>query len=389
MNTAYRILASVTLQHDYYTDGRCHDLEIVPSAATVAALKGAGIRTKMVDNVLLLLVKVNETGKPFITLPQGLKLTFYLQLVNTNFVNFTNIPYQPGDTIFYFTNLYKHKIATTRYLDKPLPAYSNSNSYTIGTMVRDGANNVFEALKPVSNGNHSTNDTNWWYKRAGQHYVHPGDTIVISDGRFEAQVMPARTFDISLFAMDNSTQQYDVPAGIPQHFEFAENQDRLEVDVKGIPPGKYRIMINGQEQYMFIDPAACYQRVSGVIELYNIFPSGSDFGWLDNNGKPKAGDYVIRFANRLVIWKYIVHSEQLTGVEDTDLPNAFTAAAQPLQFVSVNPLPMQQKTVKTIQLMKGSHIAAAKLANPSPLSIGTYTDGSNNTYYCAEMYLNQ
>lgn len=46
MTTAYSILATVTLQHDYYANGRCADFDIVPSAETASALSGAGMLTK-------------------------------------------------------------------------------------------------------------------------------------------------------------------------------------------------------------------------------------------------------------------------------------------------------------------------------------------------------
>ena len=123
--------------------------------------------------------------------------------------------------------------------------------------------------------------------------------------------------------------------------------------------------------------------------MYNAFAAGSDAGWLDSGGKPKAMDFVIRFANRLTIWKYIVHNEQITGVEDTEIPNRFTAATAPLQFISINPIPMKQQAVKTIQLMKGAAVVTTKLPNPSPYFITTHTDGNNNTYYCSEMFLKQ
>ena len=397
MTTAYQVLAKVTLQHDYYTDGRCNDFDIVPNAATAAALQGLGIRWKMVDNVLLLLVKVktNETvatenGKPYIDIPQGLKLTFYVDLVNANFVNFTNVPYQPQNTIFYFTNVYKTKIGSQYYINKQLPAFSNAGNYLIGNMVHDGANNVFEALKqPLSGGSHSTSDGNWWYKRDHQQYVGTDDAITITEGRLTVPVASAAIFDIDLFSMDPVTFDYTVAAGSTQHLEFADNQLAVPVATDGLLPGKYRVRINGADRFFLLDKDATYKRYFGIIELYHSFSNGNDLAWLDGSGKPKAIEYIIRFANRLVLWKYIVHSDEITGIEDTDKPGAFQEALLPHQFISVNPLPLKQQPVKTLQLLKNFAVVINKLPNPGPLNIGTYTDGSNNQYYCAEMYLNQ
>lgn len=386
MTTTYAILATVTLQHDYYADGRCNDFELVPSEATARALKGAAILTKTIGNTLILLVKLDETEATYIDLPADMKLTFYLQLNNTSFINYTNVPYQSG-SVFYFTNLYQTKVGSTLYLNSRVPAFSNATNYEIGDMVLNGAN-VFEAIKPVPAGSHATGDTAFWFQRSGEQYVHGGDMLRLIDGMLTVSTVEASVFNIDIFSLNPSTQNYDVPVGPTQQQLFTQGVKAIMVDLHELPPAKYRVVVNGVELYVYVDKAASYGRVFGILELYNRYPAADDFGLLDASKKPKGLDHVIRFANRLAIWKYITRTTTVTAIENTAAPGSFVAAPLPKQFVSVVPMLLKQQPIKTLQVMKGATVLASRLANPPPERIATYTDGDGNKYFCAEMYLN-
>lgn len=386
MTTTYAILATVTLQHDYYADGRCNDFELVPSTETAAAMKGLFILTKTVGNTLLLLVKVNDEGATYVTLPADLKLSFYVELDNTNFVNYTNVPYGGSGSIFYFSNLYKTKVGSSLYLNKRVLNYSGATAYAIGDMVLSGGN-VFEAIKPVSAGSHATSDSDYWFQRASEQYVHSGDALQLSDGVLRITTAPATVFDISVFGLNDATTNYDVLIRTQKQI-FTQNVSTITLNLQDLPPAQYKVAVNGVTQFVYIDKTASYARVFGILELYNRFPAADDFGLLDADGAPKGLDHVIRFPNRLAIWKYITRTTTVTAIENTATPGAFTAAALPKQFVSVAPLPLKQQPIKTLQVKSGATVLASRLANPPPDRIATYTDGDGNKYFCAEMYLN-
>ena len=98
MNLRYKIVFSVEILHDYYADKQCEDFEIIPSSDTAAVLKGQGMLFKIIGNKLLVLAKVNESGKPVIELRSSAKLTFFMKLTNPRFTNFTNLDYQPSES---------------------------------------------------------------------------------------------------------------------------------------------------------------------------------------------------------------------------------------------------------------------------------------------------
>jgi hypothetical protein len=384
MTTTYAILATVSLQHDYYADGRCPDFEMSPSAETAAALKGTTILTKTIGNSLILLVKM-DGEETFLSLPADLKLTFYLQLTNPAFLNFSNVPYQPGSA-FYFTNLFGTGVGSNRYLNLRVPAFSNSRDYAIGDMVLDGGN-IYEAIKPVAAGSQPTSATTFWQQRSSEQYVHHDDIIILSDGLLRVSVAAASVFDIGVFGLNTLTGAFDVAIGAPQQQKFSQNVSGIVVNLQDIAEGRYKVVVNGQEQYVYLDRAASYGRVFGVLELFNQTPTGADFD-LITASKPTGTEFIIRFANRLAIWKYIMRTTQVTGVQMNAVPNAFIAGPQPKQFVSAMPLPLKQQPIKTLQVMNGGTVLASRLANPPPERIAIHTDGNGNKYFCAEMYLN-
>jgi hypothetical protein len=385
MTTTYAILATVSLQHDYYADSRCPDFEISPSAETAAALKGATILTKTIGNSLILLIKM-DGAETFLSLPADLKLSFYLQLTNPAFLNFSNVPYLPGSA-FYFTNLYGTSVGGNKYLNLRVPAFSNSTDYAIGDMVLDGGN-IHEAIKPVAAGSNPTSDTAFWQQRSSEQYAHKGDIITLSDGVFRVNATAAKDFDITVFKLNTATRVFDVMVGSPQQQKFSQNVSGIVVNLQDIAEGKYKVVVNGQEHYVYVDRAASYGRVFGIVELYNQTPAGAGFDLIDASSEPAGTEFIIRFANRLAIWKYITRTTQVTGVQMTAVPNAFIAGTQPKQFVSAIPMPLRQQPIKTLQVMNGGTVLASRLANPPPERIALHTDGNGNKYFCAEMYLN-
>ncbi|MBS1614778.1 MAG: hypothetical protein JST06_01520 [Bacteroidetes bacterium] len=384
MTSTYAILASVSLRHDYYADGRCLDFNIRPTAQTVDIIRGLSILSKMIGDSLVLLLKVDDAGKAYLNLPSELKLSFYLELINTDFLNYSNAPVA-SEMVCYCSNAMHTKVGNTLFLNSLVPAFSNAKAYVIGDIVTDGGS-VFEALRPVSPGSHTPTDTDFWQLRAYEQYVHPKDLIQLSDGTLQLQVASASDFSIEVFGMNIQTQVFDQPVS-SQTLRFPSAVNSLMLGLQNLPPAKYRVVVNGVESFVYVDPEASYARVFGIIELYNCFSSGDDFGWLTAAQIPRGLDYTIRFANRLVIWKYIARTTNVTAIENTAIPNAFEAGSLPKQFVSRKPLFMQQQPLKTIRVMSGSTILASRLANPPPDRIATTLE-SGNEYYCAEMYLN-
>lgn len=384
MTTTYAILATISLRHDYYADERCPDFQVRPSDATQATLRGLNILWRMLGDTLVLLVKVDEFGKVYQSLPQDLNLSFYLEIVNTDFLNYSNAPAANG-SICYVTNFFRNKVGSTRFLNSLVPAFSLAKPYAIGDMVSDGGN-IFEAIRPVNAGSHATSDADFWQLRLSKQYVHGGDLLLLTDGSLRLAVPPGKSFSIDVFGLNVQTGLFDVALDASTQ-SFPDIVTEIVVNLEQLPPAKYRVRVNGVDHFLYVDKNASYARVYGIAELFNCFASADNFGWLNTDSTPKGLDYELRFANRLAIWKYIARTTNVTAVENTAEVNAFEAGDEPKQFVSRKPLFLQEQPIKTLRVMSGATVLANRLANPPPDRIATCIEGGNK-YFCAEMYLN-
>jgi hypothetical protein len=114
MTTAYKILFAIDLQNEYYTNGKCNDIHVVPSAETMLLLKNRQMLYKMVGNKFVVLVKVHDShagvnaGKPFVPLNNNEKFVFFLQLEKPVFTTITNIDFDLfASRRFYFSNIFE------------------------------------------------------------------------------------------------------------------------------------------------------------------------------------------------------------------------------------------------------------------------------------------
>lgn len=87
----YRSLFSVSLEHDYYADGKCPDFDVAPLEETRRLVKNhrALLRTSAAG--LEVLVPVDTNGRAFLEFAPETEFVFCLRLVNPAFATFTQL----------------------------------------------------------------------------------------------------------------------------------------------------------------------------------------------------------------------------------------------------------------------------------------------------------
>ncbi len=385
MTSTYAILATVELLHEYYTDSRSPDFSLGPDAATDAVLRGSGILSRTLGNALVLLAKVDESGVMDRPLPKSAALRFELNLEQPRMLNYTNLELPEG-YCYLFGNRFLTGLGEEKHLNRPVPAYSTTADYPIAALV-SRAGTVYEAILPVSRNDHAPGDTDYWDPRSAGQYVHRGDLVRRSDGRLQLSPSPARSFDIEVFAFNPATGATDIPAGTAQHQSFESPVSALGMDLTNLPTGLYRIRVNGEDFEYWLDREGSQARSLGVVELWNDQDPAGGFSLVDSAGRPAGTRFILRFANRLAVWKYRLRTDTATDVSIPGQPGAFVPGGAPREFISARPLPLRQQAVRNIQLMRGADILATRLANPPPERISMHTS-AGNSWYCAEMMLN-
>lgn len=398
MITTYKILFMVELLHDFYKNGQCTDFRIVPSADTALLLRNCKAFHKMIGNKLVVLIKTDTGGKPFIQPATTDKFTFYLELMKPLFITVSNI----DETLlatkrFYFSNLSANKVVVAPgnelfYLSQPITAYAAATNYKPGEFSTQ-AGTVYESIK-TSTGVTPPDAANWISRNKNQ-YATKNDMLQFIPAVHTFSVAPATSIQVQLFALNTVTNVFDVNV-YEKAFHYQENVNAVQVELSHLQKAKYKAVINGVEQFVYISNEAVYNNLFAVVELFNHLPNGNDFSFFDAGGLVKdrivAGKNVwlhfsVRFANRLAFWKYISSRKGIQAI-DSNPAYSFAGNGNPADyFVSNLPVPLQE-TPHDFKLTLFQPISSEPPPAPNPdvHASGMLTKAGND-YYC-NIYLN-
>jgi hypothetical protein len=390
MSLRYKKVFSVDILHDYYSNGFCSDLEIIPARDTATMLSAHGMICKSLGNKLVVLIRTDSSDKPYAGLSKSSRLKFYLRLNNPHFNNFTNLSYLPSKPErYYFSNINQTKIGTVLYLNSKIPAYSASNDQPVGIFASNASDEVFEAIKSSSSAAaQSLINPDYWLNRGKVQYVNSNDLLEFTPYVYLFHTLGATHFLVDVFGFNVTSGDYDLPVTESVSHTFSEIQTTVPVRFETLPPGKYLVQVNGASKLIYFDGEAVYQNVFGMIELFNHLPASNAFALFNAQGKPKATSFTLRFANRSVIWKYLARTNDITSVEDFSpiSPLSFISQAGN-QFVSDRPIPLSEKPRTTLMLKSTALGDITPVANPRNDRMGIIVQ-DGNTYLCSELYLN-
>jgi hypothetical protein len=348
-----------------------------------------GIVYKVVGNKLAVLIRVDDMNKPVASFLPHQQISFYLLPDNPHFFNISNISFQPAvPKRYYFTNLKNNKTGGVKYLTAKMAQYNSSNDYPVGSLAANGSGEVFEAIRASNGGNpHGLGEAAYWVKKGLAQYPGNADLVQLADRIYHFKMLASDTnFLVRVYRLDVSTGNYDLEALPAVAQTFLTAQQEVQVKLDGLSAGRYLIDVNGEQQFVYYDPAAIYNEAFAVIELYNHLPGTDDFALLDNAGAVKEAKFTIRFANRSVIWKYFA-SADITGITDGSGNYSFSPDGSNKFFHSNQPIPLREKPLGSLSLTSVKFGSVDALANPATDRLTSFLLGGE-TYYCIEKYLN-
>jgi hypothetical protein len=418
MTTAYKILFAIDLQNEYYTNGKCNDIHVVPSAETMLLLKNRQMLYKMVGNKFVVLVKVHDShagvnaGKPFVPLNNNEKFVFFLQLEKPVFTTITNIDFELfASRRFYFSNIFETKVNTTLHLSAPTDAYSNTADYKPGDMVNAGSAAVFECIKSTTGNN--TADTAFWVSRGENTFTTRKDMypFITRVTNFKAKTA-ATVFNIKIFAFNPVTRLYDTEVKIKDNVVTAGSipTKNVQVNMQNLASGRYIIKINEEDHENGTDSAGnpipfylsdevINSNYFGVVEIFNHQAADPLFSLLDAAGKVKDTingmgksvwlNYVIQFAGKMATWKYIANTGKIISIEDETASFVFTKTTVDQQdiFQSNIPIRLSEKPLQ-FELLLTNAVSSQPPPAPNPDPQVTGIISRINTDYFCTVYLN-
>ena len=105
-NIIFNKLLNINLMHEYYANGFCNDLKILPSPQTKSVLSNFGFLFKETSlGTVLLYEASDEAGTPKNPVENPLKLSFLFSSVSQYFSNFTEMDFgDDANSVYYLSN---------------------------------------------------------------------------------------------------------------------------------------------------------------------------------------------------------------------------------------------------------------------------------------------
>ncbi len=388
MQSSYKLLFSIEVQHDYYVNRICKDFDLQAAPETYYLLKNLKTLTKFSNNKLQVITQSENSKPAFPAGPESI-FRFYMIPKKQNFSNYTNLNLSSGnDSVYFFSNLNGTNAAGEKCITSKITTYANTENYIPGDLVLNTSGVLFEALRnngPASSVR-ATSNADFWLNAGNKAYVSKADSIKKIPAAYNYNLAdPSTAVQISISAFEISTGSFDKIV-LSEIKNYTDPQKSVQLNFSPLPPGKYKITVNGVQEFVYYDPHILSQPVFGVIEIHNHQNVSADFSVLDNSGNIKEQNFIIHFRNRSTIWKYITKTNTVSTVKDTaGLFEFSTVSTQ--EFASTKPIPLTETPYKTIAIQTPSLGTINSIKNPSVNSIKKYIQSGSN-YYCSEIFIN-
>jgi hypothetical protein len=392
----YNYLFTVELLHKYFASGLCNDFTIIPSSATQASLANNRILVKQYGNKLYAGMQVDElSGVPLIVPAKDVELTFYLQLNNPLFINYTNLPtsYAAG-RIYYFTNRNNNVQNGKNFISK-FAVYSSAVTYHPGDIVTDVSHVVFQCIASCTAVSPSIANSNNWMKIDNNQYLSVADQLQwlpsVSTYTFTT---PQSGATINVWAYDTATSDYTNNI-ITENISFANPSSNFTLDLSTLTAGKYLLQVNGSnKQGIYINDELKSTPAFAVLDIFNDDNLAAGYKLLDGvTHTLQSPLYSISFLNRATIWKYILTANSKGHILVNPTNYHFPASPANTMY-SLAPIPLSEtplnvslklSTINNHPVNPAINVSSVACASPQVLS--NYTNGTDK-YPCSEIFLN-
>lgn len=398
MNSKYAIWVRIDCMHEYFRDGKCDRFAFVPSSDTRIHLQNARLRTKTVGNSFLLITEKDDANHAIVSPEADVRLVFYLDLQDPTLLTVTNVN---ADALrsarYHFSNLHDNQAGEspdiTLHLTRPLGAFVAGREYIPGELASK-AEHVYECIQTGTNQEPDEPGSLFWVDKGELPFTSNKDLVPIRSMLSSFTVgTAANAFVVKVHGLDLASHAYDalVREEVLQISPLETTKD-VQVDLTGLPPGRYRLEINGETFEAYFDDEAVSRNAFGVVELYHHLPKTSPYSPVDESDEIRELGYVIRFANRRAFWKYVTPLHKVDDIfvsGDHEQPSPFTPGSNnpstPPQndfFLSKQPLGLSEKTDENLfDLMIGSESRPAPKPDPHVPGLLTQTFHSASGTY--------
>lgn len=386
VSTGYGAFFKVELLHRFFSDFSCPDFFITPSLQTAGVLSGHHIIAKQYGHQLYAGMQLDANGKPLSVPDENLQLTFFLQLKNPLFFNYTNIPLQgPPGKVYYFTNRNDTVANGKNFLSADIPDYLNTKTYGVGDLARHPVSGiVHQAIRSSGQAApFNLSEPTHWAAVDGARYMSERDALQwlpsLSTYTF-TDPQPAAAIEV--LGYNPAARNHSLTV-LSKTISFAQAAPSFPLDLSGLSAGKYILRVNGREQSIYLNDELGRTKAFAVVDIFNDGTLPAAYSLPNGTDPLLPPTYTVYFLNRSTMWKYIIASGASGEISDGAGVYQFTAPAATV--FSRSPIPLSESALN-IKLKIGVG-EAVRVACASPERFTGFTR-EDDRYYCSEIFLN-
>ncbi len=391
----YNFLFSVELLHQYFRNQSCADFTMIPSDMTRRTLAGHKMIAKQFGNRLCTGVELDKSGNLPVVPEEGLNFTFFLELNNPLFLNYTNLPVNRTNGMLYYYSNRNNNTFGGRDLTENLNSYNSAFTYKPGSIAVAPSGDVYQAwrtCKAVDPLADSSSD--YWIKVGNSPYVSENDAVRWLPSIFQYTFSsPQSSVTILVKGYKSGTRKF-TEIVLSKTIIFPSPANSFNLDFTALSPGKYILKIgDGNEVPFYLNDELYGKNVFGVVDLYCESSLPTEYKMLNLSNHLLSPVYRIRFLNRALLWKYILQYNSGGTLEDTDKVYEYVTDPfeTPTTLVSKIPIPLSEVPIKTLTLkIDGNDYKAIPNASPDHLSIYKFhpKQPDEESLTCFEINLN-
>lgn len=336
MKIQFEKLFEIKIFHSYYKSGTSEDFDIEPTALCRNQLLNYGLLFKKTAGGFVVLYEVveDDSGNPHPLKPieENTKFSFTLQAKNSSLINYSNLPLNSKpNQIYHLHNLNDNQ--------------QNGSLFLTSDKTED--------------------------------YMSQKDRIELISQLFQYS-----------FESTNSSAQIEIVDDLDnlvfkKVVPIVEGMFNYSVDLRGYPPGKFTLKIDGAQKLEFYaNDELIGKNIFGIIDIFRNDSVPQAYQFTETNGDVRKKTYTVKIEKRQTFWKYYMVLKYRPDItpdslsidsfvrKDTEI---LSDGNSMVPFVSSTPLSLQEKPIKGIQLKKatgnGSTSICKNLPNPSVRTI--------------------
>jgi hypothetical protein len=257
LSSRHQELFDLHCLHDYFKDAVFSSAEIIPDSDTIYEMRKLHLLHRIDKKGMMIGYRMGEGSSNLQRLTKPMRLTFWLRVNDPYFLNYSELPFEFSNTIYYFSNRNEGKVDTGKKNLSTQGFVTGEDRIPIG-----GTAMRYEYASPLTAAN--------------------------------------------VFVKDDFG---DIAFDITQEGE----NNFVNLNLSGEPAGRYHVYVNNELMLTFYLVPTSVGKVLGVIDIIIDKEDKSIYSFFDSMGDIIRQNYTLRFKNRAIKWRYLL-------IENTPTP---------------------------------------------------------------------